>query len=192
MRKRARGTLSPKHYDTLGDPLAGRARKALMQALPTADRHARTNAAVVPVAEGVDPAEITSRAASTGAGFAGKRCWARSRKKHPPMARAYTGEMSKVRNVFMSPPARFEGRDTDSPIIYSERGPCSRWPSAGDVGTTPSLHLTPAGIMIGIGMRALGLSRRAGGVGNTELQLDRHRPATKADRIAASPNFLQI
>ena len=103
-----------------------------------------------------------------------------------------TVPMSKVRHVFMSPGPIFE-IDTDEPDYF--RGARAMYAGGfrpGDVVyNTFSYHLTPAGIMMELALRALGCAVVPGGVGNTELQLDAIA-AIRPTGYVGTPSFLKI
>ncbi len=182
-----------RHYDTLETRPPAEREKALMQALPQQVAHARENA---PFFAGwlkdVDPAAITSRAALAELPVLRKSMLGEVQKKDPPMGGLVAVPMSKVRHVFMSPGPIFE-IDTDEPDYFrGARAMHAAGFRPGDVVyNTFSYHLTPAGIMMELALRALGCAVVPGGVGNTELQLDAIA-AIRPTGYVGTPSFLKI
>jgi phenylacetate-CoA ligase len=176
---------------------------ALMASLPAQVSAAQATAALGPALAGVEAAGITSRAALARLPVT---------RKHELLARQQAaraaggdpfggfsligwraqGAGRPARRVFQSPGP-----------IYEPEGPAPDWWrmaralhaagfAAGDlVHNSFSYHLTPAGSMMEGGALALGCTVFAGGVGNTELQLQAIAEL-RPQAYVGTPSFLRI
>ncbi len=142
--------------------------------------------------DGVDPGEITDRAALAGLPVLRKSRLLELQREHPPFGGLTTKAPGAFARLFMSP----------GPVFEPEGGAKDWWRAARAlfaVGLRPgdivhnsfAYHMTPAGHMFESGARALGCAVIPGGVGNTELQVDaieRYRPKG----YAGTPDFLKV
>ena len=95
-----------------------------------------------------------------------------------------------ARRVFQSPGPIYEPEGQGADSLRMARAICAAGFRAGDlIHCSFSYHLTPAGAMMEGGAHAIGCTTFAGGVGNTELQLQADgrlcgRTATSARRAS--------
>ncbi len=97
-----------------------------------------------------------------------------------------------ARRVFQSPGPIYEPEGYAADYWRIGRAMCAAGFTAGDlIHNSFSYHLTPAGSMMETGAHALGCTVFAGGVGNTELQLQAISEL-RPDAYAGTPSFLRI
>jgi phenylacetate-CoA ligase len=189
-------------YDALEtrDPQAREA--AWMAALPTAVARAQATAAGAALLGGVDAAAVSSRAALAALPVTRKsELLARQQ-----AARAAGGDpfggfaaigwralgLKPARRVFQSPGPIYEPEGAATDYWRFGRALFAAGFRAGDlVHNSFSYHLTPAGSMMETGAQAIGCTVFAGGVGNTELQLQAMQEL-RPDAYAGTPSFLRI
>ncbi|MEO1090341.1 MAG: AMP-binding protein [Pseudomonadota bacterium] len=162
-------------------------------ALPGLVRHAVDNApALARHLAGTDPAGVTSPAALAALPVLRKSELIERQATEPPFAGLVATPISRLARVFASPGpiAEPEGLRTD--YWRCARALYAAGFRTGDlVHNAFSYHLTPAGMMIEGGARALGCPVLAAGTGQTARQLqaiDRLRPVG----YAGTPSFLRI
>ena len=178
------------HYDTLETRSSAEREKALMQALPQQIAHAKANAPFF--AGWLEGCRSSGSDVACGAGQAAgaaRRCWARCRRR---IRRWRADRRADEQRCATSScrPARSSRSIPTSPIIFAARAMHAAGFRPGHVVNTFSASLTPARIaLMGSALRALGCAVVPGGVGNTELQLRRHRrhPAERLCRHAVLP-----
>jgi phenylacetate-CoA ligase len=189
-------------YDALEtrDPQAREA--AWMAALPTAVARAQATAAGAALLGGVDAAAVSSRAALAALPVTRKS----EQLARQQAARAAGGDpfggfaaigwralgLKPARRVFQSPGPIYEPEGAATDYWRFGRALFAAGFRAGDlVHNSFSYHLTPAGSMMETGAQAIGCTVFAGGVGNTELQLQAMQEL-RPDAYAGTPSFLRI
>ncbi|MCC5856600.1 MAG: AMP-binding protein [Ectothiorhodospiraceae bacterium] len=109
-----------------------------------------------------------------------------------PFGGMEAASMGQLARVFQSPGPIYEGGE-DKPDYW--RFGRAMWASGMRPGhlvhNTFSYHLTPAGMMVDSGARAIGCAVFPGGVGNTEIQLDAIEQLKPA-YYGGTPSFLKI
>ncbi len=193
-------------YDALEARDPAEREAALMAALPRVVARAREGSeAMAEVLAGIDPQAIDSRAALATLPVTRKhelleRQQARraDRAVHEPFGgfsaigwrglRAAQG----ARRVFQSPGPIYEPEGTAADYWRMARAIWAAGFRAGDLAHCSfSYHLTPAGSMMESGAHAIGCTTFAGGVGNTELQLQAVAELRPHGYIG-TPSFLKI
>ena len=183
---------------------------ALMAALPGQVAHAqRATSAFAQSLAGVDAARITSRAALAGLPVLRKHellAQQQALRAQDPFGGfsaigwrglrmgggAGSGAGSGARRVFQSPGPIYEPEGQASDYWRMARALRAAGFRAGDLAHVSfSYHLTPAGSMMESGAHALGCTTFAGGVGNTELQLQALADLRPQGYIG-TPSFLKI
>jgi phenylacetate-CoA ligase len=192
------------YYDALEtrDPEAREA--ALFAALPRQLAHAQAaSPAFADVLRGVDGAAVTSREAlsrlpvTRKSELLDRQKAARAAGGDPFGGFATIGWRGLVRGsgaqrVFQSPGPIYEPEGTDRDYWRMARAIHAAGFRAGDlVHCSFSYHLTPAGAMMESGAHAVGCTTFAGGVGNTELQLQAVVDLRPQGYIG-TPSFLKI
>ena len=191
------------HFDALEtrDPSAREA--ALMAALPALVAQAQRAAAYADILAGVDTAAVDSRTALARLPVTRKyELLARQQ-----AARAAGGDpfggfanvgwnglaVSRgARRVFQSPGPIYEPEGQAPDYWRFGRALFAAGLRQGDlVHNSFSYHLTPAGSMVETGAQAIGCTVFAGGVGNTELQLQA-MSELRPQAYAGTPSFLRI
>jgi phenylacetate-CoA ligase len=189
------------HYDDLEtrDPAAREA--AWMAALPRQVAAAQATAAFGERLAGIDAAAVNTRAALAALPVT---------RKHELLERQQAqratdpfGGFSAIgwrgippargaRRVFQSPGPIYEPEGEGTDYWRTARAMYAAGFRAGDlVHNSFSYHLTPAGSMMETGAHAIGCTVFAGGVGNTELQLQAMREL-QPHAYAGTPSFLRI
>jgi phenylacetate-CoA ligase len=142
--------------------------------------------------KGINPAEVTSRAALAGLPLLRKSALKDLQAKNPPyggLATATTGELARI---YMSPGPIFEPEGLSGDWWRTARALHAAGVRKGDiVHNTFAYHLTPGGWILDAGARALGCTVIAAGPGNTEQQLEvieRVRPTV----YVGVPDYLKI
>ena len=195
--------MTDEHYDTLEtrDPEAREA--ALMAALPAQLLAAKGTTALAELLADVDPDRVTSRAVLARLPVTRKHELLERQKA----ARAAGGDpfggfsvigwrtqgaVRRARRVFQSPGPIYEPEGAASDYWRFGRALFAAGFRAGDlVHNSFSYHLTPAGSMMETGAHAIGCTVFAGGVGNTELQLQA-MTELRPQAYAGTPSFLRI
>ena len=191
------------HFDALEtrDPALREA--ALMAALPAQVRAAKSTAAMAELLAGADAAAVTSRAALARLPVTRKHeLLERQRVSRAAGADPFggfsaigwrsQGALRTARRVFQSPGPIYEPEGEAADYWRMARALFAAGIRAGDlVHNSFSYHLTPAGSMAETGALALGCTVFAGGIGNTELQLQAMSDL-RADAYVGTPSFLRI
>jgi phenylacetate-CoA ligase len=181
------------------DPEAREA--ALRDALPAQIAAALRAPALASHLVGIDPAAVTDRAALARLPVLRKSellaAQRRSRASDPLGGFSTIGwrglrGLAGAARVFQSPGPIYEPEGTAADWWRMARALRAAGFVAGDlVHNSFSYHLTPAGSMMETGARALGCTVFAGGVGNTELQLEAVADL-RPDAYVGTPSFLRI
>jgi phenylacetate-CoA ligase len=197
-------------YDALETRDPAQREAALMAALPGAVAQAqRGTAAFAELLRGVDASTITSRAALAALPVTRKhellerQQATRADASNSTSARDPFGGFSAIgwrglraaqgaRRVFQSPGTIYEPEGHAADYWRMARAIHAAGFRAGDLAHCSfSYHLTPAGSMMETGAHALGCTTFAGGVGNTELQLQAVAELQPQGYIG-TPSFLKI
>jgi phenylacetate-CoA ligase len=191
------------YYDALEtrDPAAREA--ALMAALPAQIARAQATPALGEILRGVDARAVTSRAALAALPVTRKgELLARQKAAREAggdpfggfsaIGWAALGHVRTARRVFQSPGPIYEPEGDARDYWRFGRALFAAGLRAGDlVHNSFSYHLTPAGSMMETGAHAIGCTVFAGGVGNTELQLQA-MAELRPQAYAGTPSFLRI
>lgn len=190
-------------YDTLETRDRQQREDALMAALPALLQAAQELPALGAMLGGIDPAAITDRAALAALPVTRKQELlarqqaARAAGGDPfggfaAIGWASQGARRPARRVFQSPGPIYEPEGSARDYWRFGRAMFAAGLRAGDlVHNSFSYHLTPAGSMVETGAHAIGCTVFAGGVGNTELQLQA-LGELRANAYAGTPSFLRI
>jgi phenylacetate-CoA ligase len=189
-------------YDALETRDAGAREAAWMAALPAAVARAQATAAGAALLDGIDAAAITDRTAlaqlpvTRKSELLARQQAARAAGGDPFGGFAAIGwralGLKPARRVFQSPGPIYEPEGAAADYWRFGRALFAAGFRAGDlVHNSFSYHLTPAGSMMETGAHAIGCTVFAGGVGNTELQLQAMQEL-RPDAYAGTPSFLRI
>jgi phenylacetate-CoA ligase len=193
------------HYDELEtrDPATREA--ALMAALPAQVRAAQATHALGASLAGIEPGAVTTRSALAQLPVVRKQELLqrqRAERGRIPAGDPFggysaigwrsQGALRPARRVFQSPGPIYEPEGAAADYWRMARAMYAAGFRAGDlIHNSFSYHLTPAGSMMETGAHAIGCTVFAGGVGNTELQVQALRELA-ADGYAGTPSFLRI
>ena len=188
-------------YDALETRSADEREGALMAALPGQVAAAQRTRAFGSLLSGVDAAAVTSRGALAALPVT---------RKHELLERQLAeraadpfggfsaigwrsiGALRPARRVFQSPGPLYEPEGTAPDYWRMARAIWAAGFRAGDLAHCSfSYHLTPAGSMMETGAQALGCTVFAGGVGNTELQVQAIAEL-RPQGYVGTPSFLKI
>ena len=180
-------------YDDLEVRDPQRRETDLMAALSAQIAHAKASSSHYAVAfADLDPAGINSRAALAAMPTTRKSDLAALQKKNPPLGGINTVPLSELSHIFASPGGLYEP-DADRKDYW--RYARALWAAGVRPGNivhnTFSYHLTPAGMLVENGCRAIGCPVVPGGVGNTEIQIQLMADL-KPDFFIGTPSFLRI
>ncbi|TCP04811.1 phenylacetate--CoA ligase family protein [Caldimonas thermodepolymerans] len=192
---------SAEFYDALETRDPQQREEALLQALPKQVAHAqRSTTAWARRLAGIDPRELTSRAALARLPVTRKHDLAEEQKAHrasdPFGGFAAIGwramRASGALRVFQSPGGLYEPEGGMPDYWRIARAVYAAGFRRGDLAHNSfSYHLTPAGSMMETGAHAVGCTVFPGGVGNTELQLQAMLDL-RPDGYLGTPSFLKI
>mgnify|MGYP001806018473 CR=1 FL=1 len=193
------------HHDALETRPAAEREAALVASLPRQVAAAQRTAAFGELLAGVDAANITSRAALARLPVLRKHELLERQKAQRASATQWDpfGGFSAIgwtglraprgaKRVFQSPGPIYEPEGEGRDYWRVARALHAAGFSAGDlIHNSFSYHLTPAGSMMETGAHALGCTVFAGGVGNTELQLQAMQEL-RPHGYCGTPSFLRI
>jgi phenylacetate-CoA ligase len=141
---------------------------------------------------GVDPTAVTSRAALADLPLLRKSDLPALQKEAAPFGGFNVTPAGEAKRLFMSPGPIFEPEGHEHDFGATARALFAAGFRPGDiVHNSFSYHLTPGAFMLEAGAHALGCSVIAGGVGNTEAQLDAITQL-KPSGYVGTPDFLKI
>ncbi|MDH3643036.1 MAG: AMP-binding protein [Gammaproteobacteria bacterium] len=183
----------PEYYDDLEVREPQARAEQLFSALPAQIAHAKQNApGFGELLAGVDPAAIDSPTALAGLPVTRKSALIEMQKNSPPFGGMATAAAGRMARVFASPGPIFEPEGYAPDYWRTARALFAAGFRAGDLlHNCFSYHFTPAGAMLESGARALGCGVFAGGVGQTELQVEA-MVALRPDGYTGTPSFLKI
>src|SRR5690242_5117308 len=186
------GPAMTEHYDALEtrDPLAREA--ALFARLPTVLRAALEAPAYAERFKGIDPADVTSRAALARLPVLRKSELPALHKAAPPFGGFVARPAGSFARLFTSPGPIFEPEAAHRDPWRGARALYAAGFRPGDVIlNTFSYHLTPGGFIFDASARALGCAVIPAGPGNTDAQfelIEAYRPIG----YSGTPDFLKI
>jgi phenylacetate-CoA ligase len=164
----------------------------LFSQVPDALRRAIETPAYAEHLRGIDPAEITSRAALATLPVLRKSSLPALHKAAPPFGGLVNKPASAFARLYTSPGPIFEPEAAHADPWRGARTLFAAGFRPGDVVlNTFSYHLTPGGFMFDIAARALGCAVIPAGPGNTEAQLELIE-AYRPTGYCGTPDFLKI
>jgi phenylacetate-CoA ligase len=180
------------HYDALETRSPAEREADLFSRLPGVLRKAIAAPAYAERLRGVDPAEITSRAALARLPVLRKADLPALHKAAPPFGGLVSGHPGSFGRLFTSPGPIFEPEPVHADPWRGARALFAAGFRPGDVVlNTFSYHLTPGGFIFDASARALGCAVIPAGPGNTEAQfelIEAYRPVG----YSGTPDFLKI
>jgi phenylacetate-CoA ligase len=180
------------HYDALETREPAEREADLFSRLPDLLRKAKAAPAYAERLKGIDPAEITSRAALARLPLLRKSDLPALHRAALPFGGFVTGPAGSFGRLFTSPGPIFEPEPVHADPWRGARALFAAGFRPGDVVlNTFSYHLTPGGFIFDASARALGCAVIPAGPGNTEQQfelIEAYRPAA----YAGTPDFLKI
>ncbi len=194
------------HFDALEQRQPAVREQALMAALPEIVAHAqRGTPAYGDILRGVKAVEVTSRAALAALPVTRKQALLERQKAARARSDAVEpfGGFSAIgwaglhaprgaRRVFQSPGPIYEPEGAGADYWRIARALVAAGFRSGDlIHNSFSYHLTPAGSMMETGAHAIGCTVFAGGVGNTEMQLQAMTDL-RPHGYTGTPSFLKI
>jgi phenylacetate-coenzyme A ligase PaaK-like adenylate-forming protein len=181
------------HFDTLETRDPGERERAQLAALPARIALAKTrSAAYARIFANVDPAAIDSRAALARLPVTRKSELLELQKASRPFGGFATGRMGATPRVFASPGPIYEPDEAVPDYWRLARALFAAGFRRGDlVHNCFSYHFTPAGSMLETAAHALGCTVFAGGVGQTEQQVQALAELAPAGYVG-TPSFLKI
>src|SRR5450432_3280062 len=180
------------HYDALETRAPSEREAALFARLPDVLRRAMAAPAYAEHLRGVDPADVTDRAALARLPVLRKSDLPALYKAAPPFGGFVSGHPGSFGRLFTSPGPIFEPEPVHADPWRGARALFAAGFRPGDVVlNTFSYHLTPGGFIFDASARALGCAVIPAGPGNTEAQfelIEAYRPIG----YAGTPDFLKI
>jgi phenylacetate-CoA ligase len=180
------------YYDTLETRQATEREAELFARLPDVLRKAMAAPAYAERLAGIDPSEITSRAALARLPLLRKSDLPALHKAALPFGGLVAGSPGSFGRLYTSPGPIFEPESVHADPWRSARALFAAGFRPGDVLlNTFSYHLTPGGFIIDASARALGCAVIPAGPGNTEAQfelIEAYRPVG----YSGTPDFLKI
>jgi phenylacetate-CoA ligase len=181
------------YFDTLETRDPEVRERALCAALPRQIAHAKMNAAAFArILAGVDPAAVTSRAALAQVRVTRKSLLLELQKGSRPFGGLAAPRRGEAARVFASPGPIYEPEGRRPDYWRLARALFAAGFRKGDlVHNSFSYHFTPAGSMLETGAHALGCTVFAGGIGQTEQQVQAMADL-QPDGYVGTPSFLKI
>jgi phenylacetate-CoA ligase len=180
------------HYDALETREPAEREADLFSRLPDLLRKAKAAPAYAERLKGIDPAEITSRAALARLPLLRKSDLPALHRAALPFGGFVTGPAGSFGRLFTSPGPIFEPEPVHADPWRGARALFAAGFRPGDVVlNTFSYHLTPGGFIFDASARALGCAVIPAGPGNTEQQfelIEAYRPVA----YSGTPDFLKI
>jgi phenylacetate-CoA ligase len=180
------------HYDALETREPAMREAELFSRLPGVLRKAMAAPAYAERLGGINPAEITSRAALARLPLLRKSDLPALQKATPPFGGFIAGTAGSFGRLFTSPGPIFEPEAVHADPWRGARALYAAGFRPGDVVlNTFSYHLTPGGFIFDASARALGCAVIPAGPGNTEAQfelIEAYRPVG----YSGTPDFLKI
>ena len=180
------------HYDALETRTHQEREADLFKRLLGVLREALKAPAYAERLKGIDPAQVTSRAALAALPVLRKSDLPAIHKASPPFGGLVTAPLGSFGRLFTSPGPIFEPQAAETDSWGSARAIFAAGLRPGDIVlNTFSYHLTPGGFIFDSAARALGCAVIPAGPGNTEQQfelIEAYRPVA----YAGTPDFLKI
>lgn len=180
------------HYDTLETREPASREADLFARLPGVLRKAMEAPAYARLLEGIEPAEVTSRAALARLPLLRKSELPALHQAAPPFGGFVAAAPGSFARLFTSPGPIFEPEGAQADPWRGARALHATGFRPGDVVlNTFSYHLTPGGFIFDASARALGCAVIPAGPGNTEAQfelIEAYRPVG----YSGTPDFLKI
>ena len=181
------------HFDELETRDPEQRETELMAALPGQVALAKTNSSFFgKLYADIDPMAINTREALRQLPVIRKPDVQEAQNAEPPFGGLNAVPVGEMAHVYMSPGPIFEPDGAQRDHWRYARALYAAGFRRGDiVHNTLSYHLTPAGMLVETGCRAIGCAVFPGGVGNTEMQVDAIE-RLKPTAYAGTPSFLRI
>ena len=181
------------HFDELETRDPEQRETELMAALPGQVALAKTNSSFFgKLYADIDPMAINTREALRQLPVIRKPDVQDAQNAEPPFGGLNAVPVGDMAHVYMSPGPIFEPDGAQRDHWRYARALYAAGFRRGDiVHNTLSYHLTPAGMLVETGCRAIGCAVFPGGVGNTEMQVDAVE-RLKPTAYAGTPSFLRI
>lgn len=181
------------HFDELETRDPEQRETELMAALPGQVALAKTNSSFfAKLYADIDPMAINTREALRQLPVIRKPDVQEAQNAEPPFGGLNAVPVGDMAHVYMSPGPIFEPDGAHRDHWRYARALYAAGFRRGDiVHNTLSYHLTPAGMLVETGCRAIGCAVFPGGVGNTEMQVDAIE-RLKPTAYAGTPSFLRI
>lgn len=181
------------HFDELETRDPEQRETELMAALPGQVALAKTNSSFFgKLYADIDPMAINTREALRQLPVIRKPDVQEAQNAEPPFGGLNAVPVGDMAHVYMSPGPIFEPDGAQRDHWRYARALYAAGFRRGDiVHNTLSYHLTPAGMLVETGCRAIGCAVFPGGVGNTEMQVDAIE-RLKPTAYAGTPSFLRI
>ena len=181
------------HFDTLETRDPELRERAMLARLPQRIAHAKARApAFARILDGVDAAAVTSRTALAAVPVTRKSELLDLQKAARPFGGFAASGWGAVRRVFASPGPIYEPEGAAPDWWRLARALFAAGIRPGDlVHNCFSYHFTPAGSMLETGAHALGCTVFAGGIGQTEQQVQAMAELRPAGYVG-TPSFLKI
>ncbi len=181
------------HFDELETRDPEQRETELMAALPGQVALAKTNSSFCgKLYADIDPMAINTREALRQLPVIRKPDVQEAQNAEPPFGGLNAVPVGEMAHVYMSPGPIFEPDGAQRDHWRYARALYAAGFRRGDiVHNTLSYHLTPAGMLVETGCRAIGCAVFPGGVGNTEMQVDAIE-RLKPTAYAGTPSFLRI
>ena len=181
------------HFDELETRDPEQRETELMAALPGQVALAKTNSSFFgKLYADIDPMAINTREALRQLLVIRKPDVQDAQNAEPPFGGLNAVPVGDMAHVYMSPGPIFEPDGAQRDHWRYARALYAAGFRRGDiVHNTLSYHLTPAGMLVETGCRAIGCAVFPGGVGNTEMQVDAIE-RLKPTAYAGTPSFLRI
>jgi len=183
----------PEYFDTLETRDPELRERALLAALPGQLAHAKANApAFERILANIDPATVTTRDALARIPVTRKSELAELQKRERPFGGLAGARRGETARVFASPGPIYEPEGRYPDYWRLARALYAAGFRRGDlVHNCFSYHFTPAGSMLETGAHALGCTVFAGGIGQTEQQVQA-MVDLEPDGYVGTPSFLKI
>jgi phenylacetate-CoA ligase len=179
------------HFDSLETRDPAVRESALFARLPAQISHAMTAPGWAKHLAGIDPKQVTSRAALAKLPVLRKASLPALQKETPPFGGFNVTQPGKAKRLFMSPGPIFEPEGHTHDLNGARTLFAAGMRRDDVVINCFSYHLTPGAFLLEAGVHALGCAVIPGGVGNTEAQLDAIAQF-KPSGYVGTPDFLKI
>ncbi len=182
-----------KYYDSLETRDKDQREQAQFEALGAQLQHAKENSPYFQeVLTDVDPAAVTDYATLARLPVTRKSDLIEKQKQMRPFGGMNAEPVGEIANVFMSPGPIYEpGQDVKDYYRMGRAMWAAGFRPGNLVHNTFSYHMTPAGMMMESGARAVGCPVFPAGIGNTEMQLQAISELRPTGYVG-TPSFLRV